>query len=69
MGVLLCKDVLKLTKLSRVSLWRLQRAGTFPVRRKLSPGRVCWDEEEVLAWLKNLPPVDGGSKKSSMEEK
>jgi prophage regulatory protein len=34
-------------RLSRVQLWRLERAGKFPRRVPTSPGRHAWVEEEI----------------------
>ncbi len=43
----------RLTGLSRSTLWRLERAGSFPRRRKLSANAVGWLENEVRAWLQD----------------
>lgn len=43
------------TGLSRTSLWRLERAGGFPMRRRLSSNRVGWLESEVVAWMRTRP--------------
>jgi prophage regulatory protein len=37
--------------LSEPTLWRMERSGKFPARRKLSPGRVGWIESEVDQWI------------------
>lgn len=37
--------------LSRTTVWRLEQAGNFPARRKISSGTVGWFESEVLAWV------------------
>jgi prophage regulatory protein len=37
-------------------LYRLERAGLFPKRRKLGPGRVGWLESEINAHISNLAP-------------
>lgn len=37
--------------LSRTTIWRLERAGQFPKRLSISPGRVAWVREEVEAWV------------------
>ena len=46
------KDVIRMVGLSRVSLWRLEQAGKFPARRKLSTNRVAWLTEEVEDWIR-----------------
>lgn len=37
--------------LSRTSIWRLERAGDFPKRIRLSAGAVGYRRAEVEAWL------------------
>lgn len=37
--------------LSRSSIWRLERQGKFPERRKISTNRVGWIEQEVDQWI------------------
>lgn len=44
------KDVVTRTGLSEMTLWRRQKAGTFPRRVKLGPNSVGFLEEEVEAW-------------------
>ncbi len=39
--------------LSAPMIWRMERKGEFPSRRKISSNRVGWIEEEVEAWLSN----------------
>jgi prophage regulatory protein len=51
MKVLRLRGVLDRTGLSRTTIWRLEEAGTFPRRRKLSAGAVGWMEEEIDRWL------------------
>jgi prophage regulatory protein len=41
----------RMTGLSRSTLWRLEREGSFPRRRKLSANAVGWLENEVRIWL------------------
>ena len=36
---------------SREHLWRLEAANKFPRRIYLSPHKVAWFEDEILAWL------------------
>ena len=40
----------RLTDLSRVSRWRLEKVGQFPRRRQISPNRIGWLLSEILAW-------------------
>lgn len=47
----------ELTGLSRVTRWRMERAGQFPQRRQISPNSVGWLHSEVMAWLESRQPV------------
>lgn len=51
-SILRIADVTALTGLSRVTVWRLERQGHFPARRKLTAGRaVGWMRSEIEAWI------------------
>jgi prophage regulatory protein len=41
----------QITGLSRSTRWRLERAGKFPRRRKLSAAASGWLASEIAAWL------------------
>jgi len=43
--------------LSRTTVWRLERAGAFPPRRRLGANVVGWVEEEVDDWIASRPTV------------
>jgi prophage regulatory protein len=45
------RDVVRMTGLSRTTIWRAERGGHFPRRRQLTPGRVGWLASEVEAWM------------------
>lgn len=47
------KDIMKFTGLCYTTIYNLEKAGKFPARRLLSPGRVAWVRSEVEAWLQN----------------
>lgn len=55
MKVLRVKDVVKLTGLSRVTIWRFEKVGRFPSRVQLGPNSVGWIEDHVLAWIADRP--------------
>ena len=48
-------EVLKLTGLSRSTLYRKIKAGQFPAPVSLGPRSVAWRESEVLDWIANRP--------------
>jgi predicted DNA-binding transcriptional regulator AlpA len=50
-------EVRRRVNLSRTSIWRLERAGAFPSRRKISPKRVAWLLDEVEDWIRGRTAV------------
>jgi prophage regulatory protein len=59
-------ELLKLVGLSRTTLWRRERAGDFPRRRKLSSRSVGWVLSEVLQWIDQRPLADGGERTAAV---
>ncbi|MBT5548925.1 MAG: AlpA family phage regulatory protein [Nitrospina sp.] len=57
MQILKLKDVVHLTGLSRVTIWRLEQKGEFPRKIALSPNRVGWLENEVHDWISSRPRI------------
>ena len=55
MHILRTSDVTRLTGLSRTTMWRLERAGQFPQRIRLSGNSVGWRDEEVQHWVETRP--------------
>ena len=49
--IILEHEMLALTRLSSVTIWRLERQRAFPRRIKLTGKRVAWLEHEVLGWI------------------
>ena len=45
--------VRQLTSLSRSTVWRLEKNGQFPARRKLSANSVGWSLIELQAWMQS----------------
>jgi len=45
------KDRFRLTGLSRVQAWRLEREGRFPKRIQLGSNSVGWIASELDAWI------------------
>lgn len=43
------------TGLSRSTIWRLERNGSFPTHRRLSSNAVGWLEDEIADWIEALP--------------
>ena len=40
---------------SRMHIYRLERAGSFPTRVRLGQCRVGWYEDEIIEWINNRP--------------
>ena len=53
------KQVTEMVGLSRVTIWRMERAGKFPQRVQLGDRAVGWIAEEINFWLESLPRVNG----------
>ncbi|UPU37880.1 AlpA family phage regulatory protein [Geomonas paludis] len=56
------KKMLDLIGLSRTTQWRMEKAGRFPARVKLSSGAVGWHLAEVEAWVRGRERVQLGTR-------
>jgi prophage regulatory protein len=45
------------TGLSTTTIWRLEKDGKFPKRRRLSARCVAWLQSEVEAWIASREPL------------
>ena len=52
-------EVEERTGLSRTSIYRLMREGTFPEPIKIGPRAVRWHESEIEAYLASRPRASG----------
>jgi prophage regulatory protein len=41
------------TGLSRSTIWRLERQGSFPRHRRISKNAVAWVDDEVTEWMRS----------------
>jgi prophage regulatory protein len=50
-------------RLSRSTVWRMEKAGKFPKRRQISPNSVGWLSSEVDQWLteRDAPQLGGAA--------
>ena len=55
MCILKTNEVVKIIGLSKVTIWRMEKSGTFPKRINLSDRRAGWIESEILEWLESRP--------------
>ena len=57
MFMLRMPQVVAITGLSRMTIYRLEKRRQFPGRVQLSPNSVGWRKEDVDRWLESLPKV------------
>jgi prophage regulatory protein len=58
---LLKDEVIKRVRYSDQHLLRMEKAGKFPRRVQIGPGRVGWPEDEITAWqLARMAARDAG---------
>ena len=57
MKFLRIRQVMQITGLSRMTIYRLELAGKFPKRRQLSQNSVAWLESDITAWGDSRPAV------------
>ena len=55
MKLLRIRQVIQITGLSRMTIYRLELAGTFPKRRQLSENSVGWLEADISQWIDSRP--------------
>ena len=54
-------EVITRTGLSRSSIYRMMRDGSFPEPLKIGARAVRWPESEIEAWLASRPRATGDS--------
>ena len=50
-------ELSRMTGLSRSSIWRQEKRGTFPLRRRIGDNAVGWLLDEVNAWARSRDVV------------
>lgn len=50
-AILKRSEMIKLVGLGYTTIWRLEKLGQFPARKRLSIGRVGWLHSEVSGWI------------------
>jgi len=48
----------EILSVSSVTVWRMEKRGELPPRRKISNRCVGWLETDILEWLENRPYVN-----------
>ena len=59
-GILSAEAVQVLTGLSRVTIWREEKAGRFPARVQITANRIGWIGSEIKHHLETRPRVNPG---------
>ena len=59
--VLRFPELREVVSLSRATIFRMERAGSFPARRKISSRNVGWIREEIEAWIQSRSIVGSPS--------
>lgn len=57
MRVLRVQEVAATLGISRYTVWRWERAGRLPPRRRIGPNTIGWLETEIDEFLKSRPVV------------
>ncbi len=55
MKILKEEEVVNMVGLSRISIWRMERAGDFPKRLQLGARKVGWLQDEVENFITSRP--------------
>lgn len=51
------REVFRRVALSRTTVWRRVREGSFPQPVNLGPKRIAWREADVVAWIEAQEPA------------
>ncbi len=51
-------QVVERTGLSPTTIWRREREGDFPQRRRVGPTAVAWRSDEVAKWIDGRPVAE-----------
>lgn len=54
-------EVYRRTTLSRTTIWRRVREGSFPAPARLGAQRVAWPETAVSAWIEKQAALAGSA--------
>jgi prophage regulatory protein len=57
MKLLRIREVMDITCLSRMTLYRMEKGGDFPRRRRLGTNSVAWVESDVNTWIETRPSI------------
>ena len=49
------REVVMITGLSVVTIWRRMKAGDFPLSVQLTPNKIGWFLDEIETWIESRP--------------
>ncbi|HKK43877.1 MAG TPA: helix-turn-helix domain-containing protein [Balneolaceae bacterium] len=58
LNILRPSDLAEMLNVSRVTIWRMQKRGDLPPRKKISNRCVGWTEKTIENWLESRPFAD-----------
>jgi prophage regulatory protein len=59
-SVLRARDVTTRLRISRPTLWRWCREGSFPLPIRLGKNTIAWRERDIIDWLSSRPTIREG---------
>lgn len=60
-AILDLEDVTSMLNVSHMTIYRLEKRGEFPARRKITGKKVGWLASEVKEWMAALPKVQSAA--------
>jgi prophage regulatory protein len=57
------RELCPLVSMSRTTIWRKVKAGSFPSPRRLSANVIAWRLDEVNQWMQQLPQTVLGERR------
>jgi len=66
--IIRANNLVKITSLSKSTIWRLEKKGQFPSRRQISPNSVGWLESEILEWMESRKKLQIGGASTKLAQ-
>jgi len=54
-------EVMAITGLGRTTLWRMEKRGEFPARRRITGNIIGWLASEIEEWIRSRPLATPGA--------
>jgi prophage regulatory protein len=55
MRLLRIQEVIRVTGLSRMTIYRYEKSGEFPKRRRIGKNSVRWLDQDIETWMTSRP--------------